>query len=189
MFETFKAAIEFNALGITVSLPDFTTIFDRGIGAALGWLLSFAFMGLLAIWVTFSIVAAYKITRSGMEKELEEGMTLIKNVWISATAGLLFFAVISVVGSFIGVGNFTQWNYTLAQCHDASGGFYFMDVAAQEVNGLYRIDPTTGAENPVQCCKVVSVDGVYEDAGFKPDTYHYIIDPQAGAFTECEDFE
>ncbi|HOY46160.1 MAG TPA: hypothetical protein PKU95_00830 [Candidatus Dojkabacteria bacterium] len=181
-----RSDFKFDAIGITISLPDFTTIFDKGVASGVGWLLSFAFMGLLAIWITFSLIAAYKITRSGMEKELETGVTLIKNVWVSATVGLIFFAVISVIGSFIGVGNITEWNYTLMQCHDASGGFYFMDIAAQELQGL----ESEGAV--IQCCKVEDtslLSDAHKDAGFLNGTYHYIINPLGGGFSECEPFE
>ncbi len=174
--------MDFPTLGLDLGLPNFTTIFDNGIAAGVGWLLSFAFMGLLAIWIVFTIIAAYKITTSGMEKAMEEGFTLIKNTWISATVGLVFFAVLSVIGSFLGVGNFTEWNYTLAQCHDNTGGFYFMDIAAQEQMGI------TG-EN-VQCCLIKNVSQMpneYLNANFKSGTYHFIINPGSGT-TECEDF-
>lgn len=174
--------MDFSSLGFDINLPEFTTIFDKGIASGIGWLLSFAFMGLLAIWIVFSIIAAYKITTSGMEKAMEEGFTLIKNVWISATVGLAFFAVLSVIGSFIGVGNFTEWNYTLSQCHDNTGGFYFMDISAQEQFGI------TGSN--VQCCYIDNVSSMadeYVEANFKSGTYHYIIDPGAGT-SQCENF-
>jgi hypothetical protein len=181
-----SSELVFETLGIKFSLPDFTTIFDKGIASGIGWVLSFAFMGLLAIWITFSIIAAYKISRSGMEKELETGMTLIKNVWVSATVGLIFFAVISVIGSFMGVGNITEWNYTLMQCHDTSGGFYFMDIAAQELQGL----ESEGAV--IKCCLIEDADAVndvYKDAGFSIDgTYHFLINPSGGGLGTCEDF-
>lgn len=184
--ESFKAAINFEILGVVFNLPDFTTIFDQGIGSAIGWVLSFAFTGLLVIWVVFSIIAAYKITRSGMEKELEEGMTLIKNVWMSASGGLLFFAVVSIVGAFIGVGSLMEWPYTLAQCHDVDGGFYFMDIASLEMNGIEVSDRSV-----VQCCRIDDVTRMspsgYYDAGYEDGTYHFVVG-NPGGVSECEDF-
>ena len=183
MNHIFRAGLEFEMLGVTFNLPDVTSMFDKGIASAAGWILSFAFMGLMAIWVTVSIIGAYKITRSGMEKEMEEGMTLLKNVWTSASVGLLIFASFSVIGTFLGIGNFTQWNYTLAQCHDAAGGFYFMDIASQEMQGIELTN-----ESVVKCCLINDIeqmDSKYYDAGFMDGTYHYIIDPGGGV--ECID--
>lgn len=157
-------------LGIRLHFPDVNGIFNNGILVAIGSLLNYFFVILVLIFVGYSIYAGFKIIKSqGDSKEIETGINLIKNVWISVAWGIVFFIAISVVGAFLGIGDVTQWYYQLAQCHDASGGFYFRDIAAQTQEGI----PATN----VFCCKVTSPNSLpqaWREVRFKEGTYHYI---------------
>lgn len=176
--------MNFESLGITFNLPNFTTIFDKGVASGISWILSFAFTGLIVIWVISSIIAAYKITTSGLEKEYETGLKTIKNIWVSATVGLLFFGFISLIGAFIGIGGVTEWNYTLSQCKNSSGGFYFMDISTQEFYGIEGSN--------IKCCKITSLKNMpteLKESNFKENTYHYIINPDSTWTDECVDLK
>jgi hypothetical protein len=89
--KVFKAVIEIPGIGVTVNFPDFSNVFKNGFWAAIGFFMSFALGILILILVAYTIYAAFKITRSGMEKGLEEGITILKNVYTSIGFGILFF--------------------------------------------------------------------------------------------------
>ena len=170
-------------LGIILNLPAVNGVFNNGALAALGALLGFFLGAMILIWIGFSIYGAYKfILSNGDPKGIEGGMTLIKNVWISISVGIIFFIVISVIGTFLGVGDVTKWYYQLAQCHNASGSFFFKDNASHELADL----PTGN----YYCCKVVDpVPQKYSELELKSGSYHYIgVSSGSGApkgFSEC----
>jgi hypothetical protein len=188
--------MDFPDLGVTVNLPKITGIASQGIFATIGYFLEMVFGLLLIIWIGYSIFAAYKIITSNMAKGLEEGVTIIKNVWVGISIGLGFFIVLSLVGTIIGVGDVTSWHTNLSQCHDASGGFYFKDVEEQRVGGIPEKD------TKVYCCKILTdiskvkgvsvVDKYYKHSTFKEGTWHYVLE-QGIAFndtlvSDCEKF-
>jgi hypothetical protein len=185
--------MDFPGLGIKIDLPTVMLFKGQGLFSALGYILTMVLAVIFVIWVGYSIYAGYKIVTSSMAKGLEEGINMIKNVWIGISMGLAFFAVISVVGGIMGIGDITRWHINLSQCNNGTGGFYFKDVQEQIVLGF----PETGYT--VFCCKVVNIataGTIYKDSSFKDDTYHYIMMPTADpsykpsltAFSECELF-
>jgi len=184
--------MDFPGLGIKIDLPTVMLFKGQGFFSAMGYILTMVLAVIFVIWVGYSIYAGYKIVTSSMAKGLEEGVGMIKNVWIGISMGLAFFAVISVVGGIMGIGDITRWHINLSQCHDATGGFYFKDVQEQVVLGF----PETGYT--VFCCKVSDIKAAgtfFEESSFKDDTYHYImmttVDPPVlpgAGFIECEKF-
>lgn len=179
----------FVGLDICINLPEVGLFKGQGFFSAIGYVLTILLGVLLVIWVGYSIYAGYKIVSSSMAKGLEEGVNIIKNIWIGITMGLAFFAVISVIGGMLGIGDITRWHTNLSQCHDATGGFYFKDVQEQAVLGFP--EDTSMA----YCCKVTNIAGAgldYEHVSFKDGTYHYVLTtsgsaPSAG-FEECVKF-
>lgn len=175
------------SIGITINTPNAGGVFDNGALAAVGYFLGYFFAIMMFIWVVFSIYAAYKILLSqGSDKDMQKGFTLIKNVWISITWGMVFFVAISIIGSFTGIGDISQWYYQLAQCKGK--GFYFQDISAHQI-----------AEIPIDkvfCCKMkINLKGAaepYKSLNFKEGTYHFIgtggADPIQSYFDECEPF-
>ena len=103
--------------------------------------------------------------------------------------GLAFFAVISLIGGMLGIGDITRWHTNLSQCHDATGGFYFKDVQEQVVLGFP--EDTSVA----YCCQVTTIEAAgpdFKDVSFKNGTYHYILSKTDSApspgFNECVKF-
>lgn len=174
------------AAGIVLRTPSAGGVFANGALGAVGYVLGYFFTALILIWIVYSLYAAYKILLSqGAEQDLQKGYTLIKNVWISITWGMIFFVAISIIGSFTGIGDITQWYYQLAQCGGGTGSFYFQDIAAHQIGDV----PTTD----IYCCKVTAnlktAAEPYNNLSFKQDTYHYIgtdgAEPSAAYFSEC----
>ena len=180
--------------GFTFNLPGISGIASNGVFAAIGFFLEWVLGFLILIWIGFSMFAAYKIITSQMAEGLEEGVKIIKNIWIGISIGLLFFASLSLIGAIMGIGNITEWHHSLAQCHDATGGFFFKDVQEQYAGGL----PQTA--NFVYCCLVTkdlktdsSLTANYKDSSFKKDTWHYIVvktnAAPSGSFSKCEEYK
>jgi len=187
--------MNFPDLGLTISLPTISGIASQGIFATIAYVLELIFGLMVLIWVGYSIYAGYKIITNSEAKGIEEGIKIIKNIWIGISIGLLFFVVLSITGSVMGVGDITRWHIGLAQCNDASGGFYFKDVQEQIVAGL----PETN--NDVYCCKVKKdlkgIEGdpgtFYNHSSFKKDTWHYIVVNKGETttsllFSDCKKF-
>jgi hypothetical protein len=180
--------------GFKVNLPTISGIASNGVFAAIGFFLEWILGFLLIIWIGFSIYAAFKIITSQMAEGLEEGVKIIKNIWIGISIGLLFMISLSFIGAFVGFGNITEWHHSLAQCHDATGGFFFKEVQEQYAGGL----PQTS--NYVYCCKVTAdlktvaaLKTNYKDSSFKKDTWHYIVtktnSAPSGSFSDCEEYK
>ena len=180
----------FAGIGVCINLPEVGLLKGQGFFSAMGYVLSIAMGVLLVIWIGYSLYAGYKITTSSMSKGLEEGVNIIKNIWIGMSMGLAFFAIISLVGGMLGIGDITRWHTNLSQCHDATGGFYFKDVQEQVVLGFP--EDTSVA----YCCLVTDIatsDPLYKNVSFKDGTYHYILtsgsSPTTGVdATTCEKF-
>ena len=179
----------FVGLDVCINLPEVGLFKGQGFFSAIGYVLTILLGVLLVIWVGYSIYAGYKIVTSSMAKGLEEGVNIIKNIWIGISMGLAFFAVISLIGGMLGIGDITRWHTNLSQCHDATGGFYFKDVQEQVVLGFP--EDTSVA----YCCLVTSEKGVnpdYEHVSFKEGTYHYVLSKTDSApspgFNECVKF-
>jgi hypothetical protein len=158
--------------------------------AGIGSLLGFFMVVMMVIWVVYSIYAGFKINMSqGKEEDVKTGFTLIKNVWISITWGVAFFILLSIIGTFMGVGNVTQWSYNLAQCNGAAGGFYFRDRAAAESLGL--------PADQFWCCTVAKSNSgtrQQQDLGYQAGTNHYIgvakdASPDSSLYTGCTFFK
>ena len=185
--------MDFSKLGINIHFPtpNGGGLFGNGVLAGIGALMSYFLMILVLIWIVYSIYAAFKIiTSQGAEKDIETGMTLVKNVWVSITWGLAFFAVLSIIGAFIGIGDVTQWYYSLAQCNGSGGGFYFLDRAAADTAGV----PT----DEFQCCTVIDTKlgptKQYRELTFPPGSSHYIgvgkgLPPDTNEFKDCTLFK
>ena len=172
--------------GIDFKYPSAQGIFNSGVFAAIGFFLWYFLFALIIILVGFSIYGAFKISLSqGDEKKIEEGTTLIKNVWISAAWGILFFIILSIIGNLFGIGDITQWNTKLAQCKGSNGGYYFGDIASQEVAYI----PT----KQMYCCMVNDIKSApypYSTLDFPNNTGHFIgVEvggvPPSGNFTDC----
>lgn len=175
------------SIGITINTPNAGGVFDNGALAAVGYFLGYFFAIMMFIWVVYSLYAAYKILLSqGNEKDMQTGFTLIKNVWISITWGMVFFVAISIIGSFTGIGDISQWYYQLAQCKGEN--FYFQDISAHQIAEM----PTKN----MYCCKVKSnlkaAVEPYKSLNFKAGTYHFTGtesgEPNSTYFEECELF-
>jgi hypothetical protein len=179
-----RSAIDFPGVGISIDYPSVTGVFKNGLWSAIGFGLSFFFTIMIMIWIGYSIYAAFKISHSGMEKDFETGITMIKNVWISISIGILFFVFLNVLGSFLGVGSIPQWYVNLAQCNGTAGGFYFKDMAMQSLAGI--------PEGKVYCCKVTAIAAApveYLQTDFKDNTWHFVIEGNSKTgFSECTEF-
>jgi hypothetical protein len=181
--------MDFGALGIKIDLPEIMLFKGQGILSAMGYILNIILGILLVIWIGYSIYAGYKIVTSSMAKGLEEGVNMIKNVWIGISMGLAFFAVISVVGGIMGVGDITRWHVNLSQCNNGTGGFYFKDVQEQITLGVV---PETGYT--AYCCNVTNIanaGSTFKDVSFKDGTWHYILTSggtPGNGFGECTKF-
>jgi hypothetical protein len=180
--------MNFPDLGINISLPEIMLFKGQGVLAAMGYILNIVLAILFVVWIGYSIYAGYKIATSSMAKGLEEGMAIIKNIWIGISMGIAFFAVISVIGGIVGIGDVTRWHTNLSQCHDVTGGFYFKDVQEQITLGFSESNYTA------YCCKVTNIDNAgdaYNNVSFKDGTYHYILtdggEPGSG-FEQCTKF-
>ncbi len=177
-------------LWITIKYPSAQGIFNSGLFATVGSFLSYFFVLLIVIWVGYSIYAAYKIVLSqGEEKDIETGMTLIKNVWMSISYGMIFFIALSIIGAIVGIGDVTQWNTQLAQCKGSAGGFYFRDLAAQQFAEI----PT----KQMYCCTIAEdlndAPDPYNELDFIKGTSHFIGSdsgglPPSSYFSDCEKF-
>jgi hypothetical protein len=166
--------------GIVLNFPSIEGIFSGGVLSAIAFFLSMVFTLLIVIWIGYSIYGAYKIIASGGGEELQKGMTIIKNIWLSITFGLGFFIVLSAIGTFVGVGSIYDWTKSVAQCHDGTGGFYFMDYELQST--VFTSNDIAFHKDRVYCCEVKEnitpptdhMPGAYERTGlFKG--YHYVI--------------
>ena len=112
-----------------------------GIYSLLGYISSLLFTILLIVWIVVIISGAIKIISSeGAEDKLKEGYGNIKNVFVGLTMGLAFFAVLSLIGTFLGFGNVYQWADKLAMCE---GKFKYQRESEIE---------DTGAEVPELTC-------------------------------------
>lgn len=170
---------QYKDLGITLYFPTINGIFNNGPLAAIGAILNYFFVIMMMIWIGYSIYAAYKIVLSqGAEKDIETGITLIKNVWISITWGVVFFIAISIVGAFSGIGDITQWYIQLSQCNGQS--FYFKDMAEQKVEG-YEF-------THVYCCKVSGSSGISSKLGYEEGESHFIGSTSESntGFSDCK---
>lgn len=124
---------------IVLDLPSYGGFFGNGIFSAIGQGLVIFIVVLVIVWVGFSLYGGYSIISSlGDTQKIEKGWKTIKSVWIGITYFLLFFAVISLVGVFVGIGAPWNWVDNLQQCANggpASGRFYFQG----KVDGGKRI--------------------------------------------------
>lgn len=113
-----------------------------GIYSLLGYISSLVFSILLVVWIFVIISGAIKIISSqGAEDKLKEGYTNIKNVFVGLTMGLAFFAVLSLVGMFLGFGNVYQWADKLSMCE---GKFKYQAEEDQTDGGLEATELTCG---------------------------------------------
>lgn len=182
--------MDFSSLGINIDLPELLFFKGQGLLAILGNILTIIMAILFVIWVGYSIYASYKIVTSEMAKGMEEGINIIKNVWIGISMGLAFFAVISLIGGIVGIGDITRWHTNLSQCNDLSGGFYFKDVQEQITLGFPE------KTYDVYCCKITNITSagsLFENSSFKDNTYHYILANKGSSpgngFSNCTKFE
>jgi hypothetical protein len=79
------------------------------------------FFGIGLLWIGLVVKAGIDyIGSKGDEKVIEGSMTKIKSVL--ASVGILFLSValIVLVGSFLGLGNFFSWPKKLSQCKDGT---------------------------------------------------------------------
>lgn len=182
MTPTTAKTLEKGGLGswehLGIDTPPVKTSFDGGLLSGIASFLWLFFVVLMIIWVGYTLFAAYKIIKSqGDPGAIQQGMKWIKNVWISITVGVIFFIVLSVAGTFFGVGSIAQWHYQLSQCHDSSGGFYFKDIAMQA--GEEKVE-----YKDVRCCKVT---GEIKGTGFKAGEWHFLIPGNSGS--DCVDMD
>jgi len=90
---------------------------EIGLLAALGLIAQLLFSFLIVIWIFIAIFAGLKIIRSQGDPEgIKGGMTRLKNLWMGATIGILFFIAVSFIGTFAGVGNIFAWSDNLQDC-------------------------------------------------------------------------
>lgn len=125
-----------------LDLPSFGGFFNRGIFSAVGQGLAIALALLVIVWIGFSIYGTFNIISSlGDTQKIEKGLKTIKSVWIGITYFLAFFAVVSLLTVFIGVGAPWDWAENLQQCANggpAAGRFYFQGKVQTGPNGGSR---------------------------------------------------
>ncbi|MFQ5493455.1 MAG: hypothetical protein ACE5DX_04820 [Candidatus Dojkabacteria bacterium] len=139
--------------GVKLDLFNFGGIFSRGLLAAVGFFMSLFFTFLLVVWVGLSIYAALKIVASqGNPESIQGAMTTIRNIWVGIAMGLVFFVVLSFLGSMVGFGNIYQWANNLSQCGGSgSGEFLFQVVESPEVRDMQEDGATRIF---VGCCEL-----------------------------------
>jgi len=103
--------------GFTFDIFNPTKFSAGGLYSLLGYISSLLFTILFIVWIVVIISAAIRIVSSeGAEDKLKEGYNSIKNVFIGLTMGLAFFAILSLIGTFLGFGNVYQWADKLSMC-------------------------------------------------------------------------
>jgi hypothetical protein len=124
--------------GVPLFLPNAAGIFGNGVLSAISFLLTLVLAFMVVAWIGLSIFAGLKIISSAGEPEkIESGTKTIKNIWLGIAIGIGFFAVMSVVGTFAGIGNVFEWYVNLAQCGGADSKFLFQERESQDVQDKF----------------------------------------------------
>lgn len=132
-----------------IAVPGSGGLFSGGLLSGLSILVSIFFAILIVIWIALSIYAGINIVRGYADQQLKEkGIQTIRNIWLGITSLVVFIAIISIAGSFIGFGNVFQWSDNLAQCNSAPG-LYFSELE----QGLREAEVEgTATQVNVYCC-------------------------------------
>lgn len=86
--------------------------------------LNLVYVGIMLMWVFYIVRSAVQIMQSqGDSKVMETATKKIQNVFAGAASLFLFFAVLSLVGAFFGIGNFFEWPKSFSKCQN--GEYYF----------------------------------------------------------------
>lgn len=89
--------------------------------------LNIVYVGIAIMWVFYIIRSALQIVQSqGDDKIIQAAYSKIRNVIVGAASLFLFFAILSIVGAFFGIGNFFEWPKSFSRC---SNGEYYFEVA------------------------------------------------------------
>jgi predicted cation transporter len=89
--------------------------------------LNIVYVAIAIMWVFYIIRSAVQIIQSqGDDKIIQEAYKKIRNVLTGAATLFLFFALLSLVGAFFGIGNFFEWPKSFSRC---TNGEYYFEVA------------------------------------------------------------
>jgi hypothetical protein len=123
---------------IGIDLPSIGGWFTKGIFSAIGQGMYIFIVLMVVVWVVFSMYGAFSIISSlGDPQKIEKGWKTIKSVWIGISYFLMFFVVITLVATFVGMGAPWNWAENLQQCQDggpAAGRFYFQGKFVPDPN-------------------------------------------------------
>ncbi len=90
---------------------------NHGVLSLISFIAQLAFAFLIVVWVFISIFAGIKMIKgAGKPEDIEGGMKRIKNMWLGASIGILFFIAVSFLGTMAGIGNIFLWAENLQEC-------------------------------------------------------------------------
>lgn len=146
--------------GIPILLPDIGGLLNGGVLSVIAYFISLLFSVMFVVWVAYSIYAGIKIITSYASPEgIQQGFTIIKNIWIGIAMFLGFLVILSVIGSFTGVGDIYSWSSNLAQCGggaDSEFKFRYVEIELKSVRSLPE------GEYGVGCCSLGGGDQRWE---------------------------
>lgn len=154
---------------IILDIPQFGGLLTKGVFSAIGAGMFYFLIFLIVIWVAFAIYGAFLIISSfGTEDKIKKGWTTIKSVWLGITYFLAFFALITVISVFVGLGAPWSWAENLQQCAargPASGRFYFQGkvdpITGETITFSEQLSNISAPGNyPVYCCENTGVESV-----------------------------
>ena len=177
-----------------LDIPSVEGVFERGALSTVSFFISMFFSLVIIVWIVYTLFAVFKIISSqGNPEEVEKSFASIRNIWIGISMGLVFFAVIALLGAIFGFGSVYDWSTRLAQCGGYQGNFYFRQVP-DELEVLKKEGITYGS-GKVYCCRETInrpfPAGIYDKYDLKDEDFNWLVSPDGASppgpqFVDCK---